>query len=156
MRKWFSVNHMETKTTKSKRHVVFQAMKFVLFSASAGLIQAGVFAMLHDILKAFGQSYWPNYLIALLCSVIWNFTLNRNFTFRSATNVPLAMIKVLIYYAVFTPLSTWWGDVLEKLGWNAYLILFLTMFVNLVTEFCVYKFIVFRNSEDTLKKKESK
>ena len=142
--------------SSGKGNVVWQAVKFVLFSMSAGLIQAGVFAFLHDVVRAFGQSYWPSYLIALVCSVLWNFTLNRNFTFRSAANVPLAMIKIGIYYAIFTPLSTWWGDALERIGWNAYLILILTMFVNLVTEFCVYKFLVFRNSEDTLKRKGEK
>ena len=142
---------MTERKTEGKGSVVLQAVKFVLFSASAGLIQTGVFALLHDVVKAFGQSYWPCYLIALVCSVVWNFTLNRNFTFRSAANVPVAMLKIAIYYAIFTPLSTWWGDALEKAGWNAYLILILTMFVNLVTEFCVYKFIVFRNSEDTRK-----
>ena len=135
----------------SRRYVVIQAIKFVLFSASAGIIQAAVFALLHDVIRAFGQSYWPSYLIALVCSVLWNFTLNRNFTFRSAANVPVAMTKIAIYYCIFTPLSTLWGDALERLGWNAYVILILTMFVNLVTEFCVYKFVVFRNSENTRK-----
>ena len=135
----------------SRRYVAIQAIKFVLFSASAGMIQAAVFALLHDVIRAFGQSYWPSYLIALVCSVLWNFTLNRNFTFRSAANVPVAMTKIAIYYCIFTPLSTLWGDVLERLGWNAYVILILTMFVNLVTEFCVYKFVVFRNSENTRK-----
>jgi len=138
-------------TSGSKMTVVVQAIKFVLFSASAGMIQAAVFALLHDVVRAFNQSYWPCYLIALVCSVVWNFTLNRNFTFRSAANVPVAMTKIAIYYCIFTPLSTLWGDALEKLGWNAYVILILTMFVNLVTEFCVYKFIVFRNSENTRK-----
>ena len=135
----------------SRRYVAIQAIKFVLFSASAGIIQTAVFALLHDVIRAFGQSYWPSYLIALVCSVLWNFTLNRNFTFRSAANVPVAMTKIAIYYCIFTPLSTLWGDALERLGWNAYVILILTMFVNLVTEFCVYKFVVFRNSENTRK-----
>ncbi|MFA7190392.1 MAG: GtrA family protein [Sphaerochaetaceae bacterium] len=138
----------------SRKKVIMQAIKFVLFSASAGLVQTGVFALLHDAVKAFGQSYWPSYLIALVCSVIWNFTLNRNFTFKSAANVPVAMLKILIYYCIFTPLSTWWGDALEAAHWNAYLILFGTMFINMLTEFCVYKFIVFRKTEDTLPKKE--
>ena len=142
-------------SSNSKRKTLIQAIKFVLFSASAGLIQAGVFALLMDAIKAFGRRYWPCYLIALICSVVWNFTLNRNFTFRSAANVPVAMMKILAYYCVFTPLSTWWGDALEGIGWNPYVILILTMFINLITEFCVYKFIVFRRTEDTLKPRKS-
>ena len=146
---------MSEQNTNNRKYVVLQAIKFTLFSMSAGLIQTGVFALLHDALAGvLGWSYWPCYLIALICSIVWNFTLNRNFTFRSAANVPVAMLKILIYYCIFTPLSTFWGDALEKAAWHPYLILFLTMFVNLVTEFCVYKFFVFRNKENTLNEKK--
>lgn len=148
---------MPEQDTNSKKYVIIQAIKFTLFSMSAGLIQTGVFALLHDALaNVLGWNYWPCYLIALICSIIWNFTLNRNFTFRSAANVPVAMMKILIYYCFFTPLSTLWGDALEKANWHPYLILFVTMFINLVTEFCVYKFVVFRNKENTLNKQEKK
>jgi putative flippase GtrA len=146
-------NEANLNSAAAKRKVILQAVKFVLFSASAGLIQTGVFALLHDALKLFSQKYWPSYLIALICSVVWNFTLNRNFTFKSAANVPLAMMKILIYYCVFTPLSTWWGNALEAANWHPYINLFFTMFINMVTEFCVYKFLVFAKSEDTLRKK---
>jgi len=91
-------------------------LKFVLFSASAGLIEIGSFALLNELLD---WPYWPSYLIALTLSVIWNFTLNRKFTFRSAANVPRAMMLVLAYYAVFTPATTILGNWLaEDLGWN--------------------------------------
>ena len=120
---------------------LIQIIKFTFFSISAGLIQILVFTLLNELAKI---PYWPAYLIALLCSIIWNFTLNRKFTFKSANNIPIAMSRVLAYYLVFTPLSTWWGDALSKIGWNEYLILALTMLVNFVTEFLYSKFFVFR------------
>jgi len=125
-----------------------QMIKFFFFSISAGLIQALSFTILFEI---FHLVYWPAYLIALTLSVIWNFTLNRKFTFKSAANIPIAMTKIAIYYAIFTPLSTWWGDKLTGLGfeWNEYLVLFLTMVTNLVTEFLVTKYIVYHNQINT-------
>ena len=91
----------------SKRENFFQAVKFTLFSISAGIIQVAVFTLLHELTHL---PYWPAYLTALVLSVVWNFTLNRSYTFKSAANVPAAMMKVFGYYCVFTPLSTWWGD----------------------------------------------
>lgn len=123
---------------------LIQAIKFLLFSISAGVIQFLVFTLLNEFAKL---SYWPAYLIALLCSVLWNFTLNRKFTFKSANNVPIAMLKVLAYYLVFTPLSTWWGDALENVGWNEYLILAMTMVINFITEFLYSKFFVFKEKK---------
>ncbi len=130
---------------KSKDDLV-RAIKFVLFSASAGLIQAGTFTLLNELL---GWPYWPCYLIALALSVLWNFTLNREFTFKSANNVPLAMLKVALYYCVFTPASTWWGTALTNAGWNEYIVLFGTMLINLTTEFLFCRFVVYRGSIDT-------
>lgn len=124
-------------------------IKFTLFSASAGLIEIGAFALLNELT---GWTYWPCYLIALLMSITWNFTLNRKFTFRSAANVPVAMMKVLGYYAVFTPLTTILGDYLaETLMWNEYLVTGLNMALNFITEFLFQRFVVFRNSIDTAK-----
>ena len=124
-------------------------IKFTLFSASAGLIEIGAFALLNELT---GWTYWPCYLIALLMSITWNFTLNRKFTFRSAANVPVAMMKVLGYYAVFTPLTTILGDYLaETLMWNEYLVTGLNMVLNFCTEFLFQRFVVFRNSIDTAK-----
>ncbi len=101
---------------KDKRTELWRVVKFVLFSASAGVIQIGLFTALNELCR---WSYWPCYLIALVASVVWNFTLNRKFTFQSANNVPKAMAMVLGYYAVFTPLSTILGNwLVESCGWN--------------------------------------
>ena len=124
-----------------------RVVKFTLFSISAGLIEMGVFALLKECTHL---SYWPCYLIALVCSVIWNFTLNRNFTFKSSNNVPVAMLKVFIYYLIFTPLSTMLGNYLaETLKWNGYLVTGINMVLNFVTEFLYQRFYVFRDSIDT-------
>ena len=130
-----------------------RTLKFTLFSASAGIIQVLSFTLLNEILHL---EYWFSYLIALVLSVLWNFTLNRKFTFKSAANVPIAMLKVAGYYAVFTPLSTWWTDVLTGagVGWNEYLVLALTMLVNFTTEYLYDRFFVFNNSIDTNVKEE--
>ena len=126
---------------------LWRAAKFVLFSISAGLIEIVSFALLNELTN---WSYWPCYLIALVLSVLWNFTLNRKFTFRSANNVPLAMLKVAVYYAVFTPLSTILGNFLaEGLGWNEYLVTGINMLLNFVTEFLYDTYVVFRGSIDT-------
>ena len=133
-----------------ERKEVWRFLKFVLFSASAGLIEIGSFTLLNEFT---GLRYWPCYLIALLLSVLWNFTFNRRFTFRSDANVPVAMLKVLGYYAVFTPLTTWMGDSLaETAGWNEYLVTGLNMVLNLVTEFLFQKYVVYRGKIDNNKK----
>lgn len=93
--------------------------------------------------------YGPSYFVALALSVIFNFTANRKYTFRSANNVPIAMAKVLGYYLVFTPLSIWWGEALAQHGWNEFAILVPTMLVNAVTEFLFNRFVVFRDSINT-------
>ena len=126
---------------------IWRAIKFLLFSASAGIIEIGSFALLNELTN---WSYWPCYLIALVLSVLWNFTLNRKFTFRSANNVPVAMLKVALYYAVFTPLSTLLGNYLaETLGWNEYLVTAINMVLNFVTEFLYDTYVVFRGTIDT-------
>ncbi len=130
-----------------KQKELLRAVKFGLFSISAGLIEIGSFTLL-DLLTHW--NYWPKYLIALVLSVIWNFTLNRRYTFKSANNVPVAMVKVAAYYCVFTPLSTLLGNYLaESLGWNEYLVTFINMCLNFVTEFLYDKYFVFRGSIDT-------
>ena len=130
----------------TKRENLAQVVKFALFSVSAGIIETVAFTVL-DL--ATGWSYWPCYLIALILSVVWNFTLNREFTFKSANNVPVAMMKVAAFYCVFTPLSTWWGHALTSAGWNEYVVLLGTMAVNLTTEFLYDRFFVFRDSMNT-------
>ena len=76
-----------------KNSNALQAVKFALFSASAGVIQFGSFTLINEAAKrAFDTDlpYWPVYLIALILSILWNFTLNRRYTFRSAANIPIA------------------------------------------------------------------
>lgn len=126
-----------------------QLLKFTLFSISAGIIQIGSFAVFNEI---FGWFYWPSYLISLVLSVLWNFTFNRKYTFRSATNVPVAMAKVFGFYIVFTPLSTWLGHLASGSGVNDYTVLVVTMLSNFILEFLYCKIFVYRNSENTLKK----
>ena len=130
---------------------LIRTLKFVLFSASAGIIQLSSFALFNEVLKL---GWWPSYLISLILSVLWNFTLNRKFTFKSAANVPVAMLKVACYYAVFTPLSTLLEHQLAgNLGWNEYLVTAINMILNFVTEFLFQRFVVYRNSVDTAEKK---
>lgn len=129
-----------------KRKELFRTIKFTLFSVSAGVIQTLSFTLLNELCHL---EYWVSYLVALALSVLWNFTLNRKFTFHSAANVPVAMIKTAGYYVVFTPLSTWWTAALTGIGWNEYLVLALTMLTNFVTEYLFQRFVVFRGSIDT-------
>ena len=131
---------------KEKKEEVLRVVKYVLFSISAGVIQSLAFTLLHEILQ---WPYWPCYLSALVLSVLWNFTLNRKFTFQSAANIPRAMLLVALYYCAFTPLSTLWGTALTNAGWNDYIVLFGTMLVNLTTEFLFWRLVVYRDSINT-------
>ena len=125
---------------------VWQVVKFTLFSISAGLIQVAAFTLMETV---FHLPYWPSYLTALVVSVLWNFTFNRRYTFRSDASVGRSMLLVALFYAVFTPVSTWWGHVLTTAGWNDFLVLAITMAVNFVTEFLYQRFVVYRNRIDT-------
>ena len=131
---------------------LWQAIKFTLFSISAGVIQIGSFALL----ELFIDTYWIPYLTSLLLSIIWNFTLNRRYTFKSAANVPVAMTKVVLFYVVFTPVSTWLGNLAESKGVNDFVILVITMLSNFVLEFLFCKFFVYRGQENTLVNEKSK
>lgn len=131
---------------KHKKEEIVRVVKYVLFSASAGVIQFVTFTLLNEIAQ---WPYWPCYLIALVLSVLWNFTLNREFTFKSAANIPRAMLLVAAYYAVFSPLSTLWGTALTNIGWNEYIVLIGTMLINLTTEFLYWRLVIYRNSINT-------
>lgn len=123
-----------------------RSLKFVLFSTSAGIIQMGSFALLNELA---GLDYWLSYLIALVLSVVWNFTFNRKFTFKSTGNITRAMLLVALYYCVFTPLSTLLEHYLaDILAWNEYIVTFINMLLNMVTEFLFQRFVVYRNSVD--------
>lgn len=124
-----------------------RGIKFTLFSVSAGIIEFASFALLDGLTP---WPYWPKYLIALVLSVLWNFTFNRRFTFRSAGDVPSAMLKVACFYAVFTPLTTVLGNCLvETCGWNGLLVTLLNMGLNLVTEYFYDRYVVFGKTLDT-------
>ncbi|MGN0458671.1 MAG: hypothetical protein ACI4IL_06860 [Eubacterium sp.] len=160
--------------SKTNKGGVWQFIKFALFSASAGIIQVGSFTLMNEVIlkldfiqnamadnEAFKRimqnEYGPIYLIALLLSVVWNFTFNRKFTFKSAANVPIAMLKVLCFYAVFTPVSVLAGNYFTEkyadLAAIEYIVLGCTMACNLTTEFIYDKLVVFRNKENTAVKK---
>jgi putative flippase GtrA len=130
--------------TTSKEWV--RILKFVLFSASAGIIQFGSFALLNELTT---WRYWPCYLISLILSILWNFTFNRRFTFRSNANIARAMLLVLAFYAVFTPTTTCLGDWLaEDVHWNEYVVTIINMLLNLSLEYLYQRFVVYRNHID--------
>ena len=132
---------------KKNKGEFWRVVKFALFSISAGAIEAIAFALLNELTPL---PYWPCYLTALVLSVLWNFTLNRKFTFQSANNVPKAMLLVFLFYLVFTPATTILGNYLaEDLGWNEYLVTGINMVLNLVTEYFYDRFVVFGKSIDT-------
>ncbi len=134
---------------KNKKEIL-RMVKFTLFSISAGLIEIGLFELLYNVIK---WSWWPSYLIALIASVLWNFTLNREYTFKSSNNVPVAMFKVFIFYLVFTPLSTLLGNYLEgTLNWNGTVVTLINMVLNFVLEYLYDRYYVFKDSIDTKKK----
>ena len=132
---------------------MLRAVKFLLFSISAGAIQIASFTLFKE---ALGMAYWQSYLFSLILSVLWNFTLNRRYTFQSAANVPRAMLLTALFYCVFTPASTWAGDALAKSGENEYLIEGGTMIVNFVTEFLYQRLIVYRHNVDNNERAKKK
>lgn len=129
-----------------KKSDLLQMIKFTLFSISAGVIQVASFTLFNELLK---WQYWPAYLLSLVLSIVWNFTFNRRYTFKSAANVPVAMAKLFGFYLVFTPVSTWLGHLAEMVGINDYIILAVTMICNFVLEFLFCKLVVYRNQENT-------
>ena len=136
---------------KDKKELI-RTIKFTLFSISAGIIEIGLFTILDEFTNL---DYWICYLTALVASVVWNFTLNREYTFKSTANIPLAMTKVLIFYAIFTPVSTILGSYLVKnLKWNDYLVTGINMLFNFVLEYLYDRFFVFKGTIDTKEKRK--
>lgn len=130
---------------------LWQMLKYGIFSVSAGVIQTGSFILLYNVIFA-EKLYSLCYITALVLSVVWNFTLNRKYTFKSVVNVPVAMLKVAGFYLVFTPVSAWLGQLAVNAGWNGLLVEVLTMFANFVLEFLYFKFVVFRGKEEKTQK----
>ena len=124
----------------------FRALKFTLISISAGIIQIGLFTLFNELCN---WNYWAAYLTSLVASILWNFTINRKVTFHSANNIPIAMLKVAAFYAVFAPLSTWGTDVLNKIGWNEYIVEGIFLLANFVLEYIYDRFFVFGKSIDS-------
>lgn len=149
-----------------KNNNVWQAVKFALFSTSAGIIQIGSFTLLNElvlpnlniqnekIMQLLSAEYGVCYLVALTLSVLWNFTFNRRFTFKSAANVPIAMAKIFGFYLVFTPISTWLGNMATGKGVNEYIVLAVTMLANLTLEYLFCKFVVYKGQENTIEEKK--
>ncbi len=132
---------------------LWQMLKYAIFSVSAGLIQTGSFILLYNVLfRGKAALYDLSYIVSLALSVIWNFTLNRKYTFQAVVNVPIAMLKVAAFYVVFTPVSGWLGQIAVDAGWNGNLVQILTMFANFVLEFAYFKFVVFRGKDEKTQK----
>lgn len=145
----------ETVPELSKKQNTLMQVKFLLFSISAGVIQIIATTLLNTVVhidqytrldEMLGNDYGLSYFIGLLLSVVWNFTLNRKFTFKSAANVPVAMLKILGFYCVFAPLSIWWTVRLTDAGWSWLLVQAGTMIINFITEFLFCRFVVYRNN----------
>jgi len=144
-----------------KKKNLWQAAKFTLFSVSAGIIQIGTYVLFYEV---FHWAPWLSYLVSLILSVLWNYTLNRKYTFRSDAPVGRSMALVALFYVIFTPLSTWWTAALtgenpftgtgaaEKPLVNNYIVQAGTMLINFVTEFLWQRFVVFRGHIDTNEK----
>lgn len=130
---------------------LLRTVKFTLFSISAGVIQILSYTLFFEIATL---PPWAAHLISLILSVLWNFTLNRKYTFHSASNIPVAMVKVAVFYLLFTPISTWWTAKLAAPNGpiNEYIVEIGTMLINFVTEYLYQRFFVFRKSIDTAKK----
>lgn len=157
-------------TKMGKKENALQAIKFACFSASAGIIQVVSFTLLNELLPTtdstnaiaqwfFNSEYGGSYLVALTLSVLWNFTFNRKFTFKSAANIPVAMLKIFAFYCVFTPVSTILGEMVAQrftASYVEYIILAVTMATNMVSEFLYCRFFVYKNSMNTLDDKASK
>lgn len=127
-----------------KKQSVLQIIKFTPFSISAGIIQTVSFAIFNEEFKF---KYRTAYLIALILSVIWNFT------FKSAVNVPVIWQSYLVFIQYSRLYQHGLGHLAESAGINEYIILFVTMCSNLVLEFLLSKFVIYRNCENTSGKK---
>jgi len=132
---------------------LWQMLKYAIFSVSAGLIQTGSFILLYNVIfREKTALYDLSYIVSLVLSILWNFTLNRKYTFQAVVNVPIAMLKVAAFYVVFTPVSTWLGQIAVDAGWNGNLVQILTMFANFVLEFAYFKFVVFKGKDEKTQK----
>ena len=157
------------KETDQKNGSVWQAIKYFLCAASAGLIQFVTFTIMKTafdktgVTQSMGTMWFFSDInkttfiattIALGLSVLWNFTLNRKFTFKAANNVPLAMSLAFLFYVPFYPFQTWYVGTIEnainesvgyEASWGAIIAEGTVMLMNGILEFLWQKFVVFRN-----------
>ncbi len=138
-----NIEESNPKHNLNKKQQFFQFLKFLLFSLSAGIIQILTFELLYNVIK--WKSWWATYLISIVLSVIWNFTFNRKFTFKSSSNIPISMFFALLFYVPFIPLSVFGGNALEQIGWNGTLVTLMMMIINFLTEFVWDKLVVFND-----------
>ena len=143
---------------KNKKKEVWRAVKFALFSASAGIIETVSMILCEEVIKI--PAHYVCYTIALVLSVLWNFTFNRKFTFQSAANVPKAMLLVFLFYIPFAPFTIWLEHILADVnGWNEYLVLAINMALNLSLEYLWDSKVVYKgqmDNNDLAKKQQEK
>lgn len=143
---------------KIKKIFSTQEVKFFFFSISAALVEIISFFILRNVFKInieISQS------ISIALSVIYNFTINRKYTFKSTNNIYIAMLKVAIFYIFFIPFSAFGSKALERLGIPDVVIKTISLLLNGIGEFLWWKYVVFydknekKNSENRLIKKEN-
>ncbi len=161
---------------KINKKEIWRAVKFTLFSISAGVIQAVSSLLLKLVIldRVMDPNATMKFIIeqptstfiadtvGLALSVIWNFTFNRKFTFKAANNVPIAMLLAFVFYIPFYPFQIWYVAMVEQglsaIGdWGYIIGLGTCMIINFVLEFLWQQFVVFRGKVDTnsLARKES-
>lgn len=144
-----NTNHKnDTSQVMTPKQNAWQAAKFAMFSASAGVVEIITFTLMNELTEL---PYWPCYLTALVLSVVYNFTVNRRYTFKSVANIPKAMLKIIGFYCVFTPVTTYLGNMADVRGVNEYIILGVTMAFNLTLEYLFCRFVVYRGTMNTNK-----
>ncbi len=139
----YQEQNIDNSQKPSKKQEFIQFLKFLAFSLSAGVIQLSTFELLYNVIN--WKSWWATYLISIVLSVLWNFTFNRKFTFKSASNVPVSMFLALMFYVPFVPISVFGGNALEQIGWNGTLVTVMMMVINFLTEFVWDKLVVFND-----------
>ena len=153
---------------KLTKKELWRAVKFVLFSISAGVIQivSSLLLKLVIIDRVMDPNATMTFIVeqptstfiadtvGLALSVLWNFTFNRKFTFKAANNVPIAMILAFVFYIPFYPFQIWYVPTIEAAlssigGWGYVIGLGTCMIINFVLEFLWQQFVVFRGKVDT-------
>lgn len=151
----------------------WQAVKYFLCMCSAGLIEMITYYIFLAVLpidpKAtiyfldpvpLSKLVFVSECLSLGLSIIWNFTFNRKFTFKSAKNVPVAMALAFLFYVPFFPFAAWYVPKLTRAlaslgGFGGFLAKGTKMILNGVLEFCWQKFVIYRKSANTAEHKDA-